>query len=158
MPTDIYTEFLAVIDALNEACLDYAVCGGIGLAIHGHPRFTRNIDFLIQAESWNAIRGTLAPSGYTLAAGPIPFDTGKPTARELMRLSKATGEDEELLTLDFLLVAPSLEDAWAHREVYSWQGRQIRAVSRESLADMKRLAGRPQDLADLAVLEGNGNG
>ena len=150
---DIYAEFLQVIDALNAANVDYAVCGGIALAIHGRPRFTRDIDFLILSNAWEPVRQALAPIGYTLVGGPIPFDVGKPTARELLRLSKPMGPDADLLTLDFLLVSPSLEKVWTERELYAWNGRTVKAVSRQGLGAMKRLAGRPQDIADLSALE-----
>jgi hypothetical protein len=146
---DIYTEFLTVVDALSGADIDYAVCGGIAVAIHGFPRLTRDIDFLVQAHDWDRITTALRPVGYTLIGGPIPFDVGKPAERELRRLSKPQAPDEELLTLDFLLVAGALREAWETREAYEWQGRRISVVSRQGLMLMKRLAGRPQDVADL---------
>ena len=56
---DIYQEFVLIIDALNRQGIDYAVCGGISMAIHGLPRFTRDIDLLIRPEAWPAARKTL---------------------------------------------------------------------------------------------------
>lgn len=32
-------ELDSLIDALRSAGIDYAVCGGMAMAIHGHPRF-----------------------------------------------------------------------------------------------------------------------
>jgi hypothetical protein len=64
------------------------------------------------------------------------------------------GPDADLLTLDFLLVSPSLANVWSERELYAWNGRTIKTVSRQGLGAMKRLAGRPQDIADLSALEG----
>ncbi len=39
------------------------------------------------------------------------------------------------------------------RLVVAWRQRQLVIVSRGGLIAMKRLAGRPQDLADIAALE-----
>lgn len=55
---------------------------------------------------------------------------------------------EELgLALDFT-------DVWRSRLEVAWEGRVLFVVSREGLIAMKRLAGRPQDLADIAALGG----
>ncbi len=44
-------ELDALISALNENEIEYAVCGGLALAIHGFARATLDIDILIQPES-----------------------------------------------------------------------------------------------------------
>ena len=43
---ELYREFFAVIEALNKKGLDYSIVGGIALAFHSQPRFTRDIDIL----------------------------------------------------------------------------------------------------------------
>ncbi len=42
-------ELSQLISALNENEIEYAVCGGLALAIHGFARATLDIDILIQA-------------------------------------------------------------------------------------------------------------
>jgi len=44
---DLYDEFKAIISALVERAIDYAVCGGLAMAVYGVPRATIDIDFLI---------------------------------------------------------------------------------------------------------------
>jgi len=152
---DLYGELLALVDALNEADLDYALCGGLAVGIHGYPRFTKDIDLLVRAEDLDRILAVVAPLGFTYQAGPMTFDHGKPTERHVRRVSKA-GEDD-LLTLDLILVEPAFQGTWEDRDLFSWQGRQLQVVSAVGLAQMKRLAGRPQDLLDLEKL-GHGEG
>ena len=43
----ILAEFYRVITALEHAEIDYAVCGGIAVAIHGCPRVTNDLDLLV---------------------------------------------------------------------------------------------------------------
>lgn len=147
---DLYDEFAAVIDALAEAGVEYAVCGGIAVAFHGHPRFTKDIDLLVEAESLVAVKAAIAPLGYTLDAGCIPFGVGTDRAREVHRVSRIEGT--EVFTLDLLVLPQALADVWRSRELYRWQDRSVTVVSLEGLARMKRWAGRPQDRADLAGL------
>ncbi|MDX6382724.1 MAG: hypothetical protein QOK48_297, partial [Blastocatellia bacterium] len=42
-----FTEFVA---ALNRRQLDYAVCGGWAMTIHGCPRATMDIDVMVLAD------------------------------------------------------------------------------------------------------------
>jgi len=57
------------------------------------------------------------------------------------------------MPLDLIVVGPGLEEVWDGRIVVRWRKRDIGIVSRAGLVTMKRLAGRPQDLADIAALE-----
>jgi hypothetical protein len=45
-------------------------------------------------------------------------------------------------------------NAWQTRTSTEWEGHSVPVVSRAGLIDLKRLRGSPQDLADIAVLEG----
>lgn len=147
---DLYEELVDVISRLTEARINYALCGGLAVAIHGYPRFTKDIDLLIHPDDLGRIRAVLAVGGYTVDAGRIPFAVGTPTERVIYRMSKVVAGD--LLSVDLVLVSPVLAQVWADRERYSWQGREIAVVSAAGLALMKRVAGRPQDVVDLQQL------
>lgn len=53
--------------------------------------------------------------------------------------------------LDRLNIA--VEDVWSGKEKIDFMGHDLAVVSRKGLIKMKRLAGRPQDLADIDRLE-----
>lgn len=150
MALDLKHELLQLARLFEEAGIDYAVCGGVAVAIHGHPRATRDIDLLVRQEDLEKIKQLVAREGFTIEAGTIPFDTGKETERRVFRISKAEGED--LLTLDLMLVAGFLEEAWSTRERYRLGDQEVQVVSREGLKKMKAVAGRAQDRADLEEL------
>lgn len=147
---DLQTELFLIIDALDEERIDYAVCDGIAVVIHGYPRLTRDIGILIRPEDLDRVKIAVSPAGYTIASGIIPFDVGQPGERQLFRLTKVEGTDH--LILDLLLVGPSLESAWTTREEHRIDERVVHVVSRDGLATMKRAAGRPQDIEDLKQL------
>ena len=48
---------------------------------------------------------------------------------------------------------PAFHDVWARRMTFVRGSSRLQVVSREGLLAMKRLAGRPQDIADIAALE-----
>lgn len=147
MPEDVIATLDVVIDALNTAGIAYALCGGLAVNLHGHVRATRDIDILIPREELDRVRSAVRPLGFAIDAGPIPFGAGTPNERVLHRISRIT--DGQLSTIDLMIVTPVLEPAWASRVCAKWRARDVWTVSLEGLARMKRLAGRPQDLADL---------
>jgi len=147
---DLYDELVGVLQRLDEQRIDYAICGGIAVALHGYARFTKDIDLVILAEDTERVADALRPQGFVFPAGPIPFDAGGPNERQIYRVSKL--EDSDTLTIDLLLVNETLRDVWDQRLLFDWQGRQISVVSAQGLAKMKRLEGRDQDLLDLKML------
>jgi hypothetical protein len=149
---NLQEEFLALIDALNRDRAEYGVCGGIALAIHGFPRFTKDIDILVLPQDLDRVVAVAATRGFIVAANPLRFDIGTSKEREVRRISKIDGED--VMTLDLLLAKGVLQEAWGDREEFEWQGRVVKAVSATALAQMKRIAGRDQDLLDVRKLEG----
>lgn len=147
---ELYDELLTIITLFEDNQIDYALCGGIAVAFHGYARFTKDIDFLVQESDLERITILIADIGYEMSSGRMPFGSGTPHFREVFRISKF-GENE-LFTLDFMLVTPVFEDVWEDREVFEWQERQIQVVSISGLSKMKKLAGRDQDLLDLKKL------
>lgn len=143
---DIDAELEAVVAALEESGFEYAVCGGIAVAVHGHPRATTDIDILVTAEALPEILATVAGLGYVLKAAPMKFSSGI----EVRRVSRM--ESGEVFTLDLMPVTEVIREVWEDRQKVEWRGRPLRIVSRRGLVRMKRLAGRAQDLADLEAL------
>lgn len=151
---DILEEFLAIVDALNAAHVDYAVCGGLALSIHGWVRATNDIDLLIREDDVDRAKAAARTVGYQVATPEsLVFNSGREDERRLYRISKFEGEDQ--MTLDLLVVTPFLETVWDDRQTYRVEGRTVGVVSAEGLVKMKRATGRKRDEADIDWLEGN---
>ena len=142
-------ELSQLISALDENNIEYAVCGGLSMAIHGFARATLDIDVLIRAESLEKSYKVAAEKGFDIRGLDISF---KERAVEIRRVSKID-DNGEVLSLDLLLVTPQVEEVWESRETIDFLGKRLWVVSREGLIKMKRLASRPQDLADIERLE-----
>lgn len=147
---NITDEFTGLTDAMLDAGIDYAVCGGFALALHGFPRFTNDIDLLIlPADLANAL-DTAKRCGFTDEPEPLVLGQQSGHRCELWRINKF--KDTDHLTLDFILATTVLQSVWDGRLAYMWQNRSLPVVSAAGLAKMKRLAGRPQDLLDIQTL------
>ncbi len=143
-------ELLNLVRILNEAKLEYAVCGGLAMTIHGFVRSTQDIDLLVPQEHLTQILEAAKTAGFRIPSGRMPFRAKTPLAMDIYRVSKASGS--ELLSLDLIVVSPGLKDVWESREVFEFFDVQCPAVSRAGLIRMKTIAGRPQDLVDIERL------
>ena len=149
----LLNELSQLISALDANEIEYAVCGGLALTIHGFPRATFDIDILIRAESLDKSYEIAARYGYDIRGLDISF---KERAVEIRRVSKID-DDGEVLSLDLLLVTPQVEDVWQTKEILNWQDKNLWIVSRDGLIKMKTLAGRAKDLIDIDRIENEEN-
>ncbi len=154
MAFDLIAELELLVDALERDRVDYALCGGLALAVHGHPRATQDIDLLVRSEDVARIRALVKTLGFDIPARPMVFGAGTPTAREVDRVSKLDDATGQLLSLDLIRVGAALDPVWSDRVRVKWRAREVVVVSRDGLVTMKKVAGRLQDLADVAALEG----
>jgi hypothetical protein len=155
MALDLIEELGTLIDRLEAETIEYAVCGGLALAIHGRPRMTKDIDLLVPRSALPSAIRVAKTLGFDIPARRMVFRIGTLQENEMQRVSKLDDETGVLMPIDFLVVVPTYEEVWKSRLRAEWGGRQLTVVSVEGLATMKRLAGRPQDLADIAALERN---
>jgi hypothetical protein len=150
---DLYDELIAVTRALQECGVEYAVCGGMAMAIHSIPRNTVDLDLLIRREDLERAEEIATRLGYTFKARPMKFDGG---AVEIHRISKIDPDTHDPLMLDFLLVTPAVEDVWAARQTLKVEDGIVCVVSREGLIKLKSSRLNERDIADIRLLRGEG--
>ena len=149
---DLFEEFRSVVRTLGDRQIPYAVCGGLAMSIHAHPRATIDIDLLAPPDAIERIVDALEPLGFVRRErSPTRLAGG---AVVMHRLAKIVSGDPEVLVLDVIEVGlGATESAWRTRASIEWEGHIVTVVSRAGLVAMKRLRGAPQDVADIAVLE-----
>src|ERR1700730_5975528 len=146
---DLYEELRKLIAELDRHQIAYALCGGIALAIFDHPRATVDIDLLILSESLGEVIALATELDYTIRGLDMTFAGG---AIEIRRVSKIDSETGIVLSLDLLLVTAETKNMWNSRVQADWEDGKLSVVSREGLIALKKLGGRPQDLADISAL------
>lgn len=146
MPT-LYDELRNIVDALDRSNIDYALCGGIAMAVHGRPRFTADIDILILSDSLASVLEIAEQQGYTIRGLDMDFDP-----IQIRRISKVDRERKTVLTLDMILVTDAIHDVWETRVKAKLEGGKLSVVSKEGLIKLKTISGRLQDIADIGAL------
>ena len=147
---DRYAELCALVRALDDAEIEYALCGELALAVYGITRATRDISLLAQQADLANIRAAAHGRGFTIEVLLMPFSGGLSIQR-FTKLGGANGSEPPLL--DVLLINEELESVWRSRTRVAVESGSICVVSKQGLITLKRKAGRPEDLVDIRELE-----
>ncbi len=146
---NVFEEFNRLVKELETRKVRYALVGGVAMAFYTEPRFTRDIDLLIDSEDYEKAKGILEKEGYFESASPWTF---KRVPIELHRFLKVIDEDEmniDILIAEIEEVRRIIRDSV---EAESEEGR-IKIASRKDLIWLKRMRDSKQDQADIEKLE-----
>jgi hypothetical protein len=154
----------AIVRTLNEAKVRYFIVGGIAVNAHGFVRLTRDLDIVLALDPENAALGlrTLLDVGYNLSVpGAKPEDFADAGIREEWRQAKQMivlklWSDEHRRTPIAIFVYEPFDFASEGAKAGLKEvcpGVMAPVVSLETLLEMKRSAGRPQDLTDIQELQ-----
>jgi len=160
-----------IVGSLNRADVRYLVVGGLAVVAHGFVRFTADIDLVLDPDPAAMRRAVaaLAALGYRPRA-PVAFEAfADPVQRATWARDKGLmvfsvfSDQHPATEIDLFVETPfDFERVYADADRFEVAaGVEATFVSRADLIAMKRKAGRPQDLKDVAELEatpGSGHG
>jgi len=136
------------IKSLNASRVRYLVVGGYAVAFHGHPRYTKDLDVWIEANPQNAARVIKALERFGFGSlGLTPSDFTTPD--QIIQLGNPPNRIDVLTSLKGVVFA----SCYAARIRVVVDGVTANVIDLRNLKRNKRAAGRPQDLADVAMLE-----
>lgn len=136
------------IELLNSRHVDYVIVGAHSLAFHGRPRYTGDLDILIQPTEANATKLVELLHGFGFTdAGFVPSDFTR--AEQVIQLGRPPNRIDLLTGLTGVATA----EAFASKITAEIDGISVFVLSKEMLIQNKRAVGRPQDLADLEDLK-----
>jgi len=146
-----------IFEVLVRRGVDFVVIGGVAVIGHGSRRVTQDVDFVASTDADNLAR--LEAALAELDAGLWGVDAHL-LGIELDARTLADGGNFTLVTraggLDFFNEVPGgapYEEVRARSSVADLgDGLQIRVAGIDDLIAMKRAAGRPRDLEDIATL------
>lgn len=150
-----------ILRALNEANVRYLIVGGLAVVAHGYVRFTQDIDLVVQLERENVLRAMNALTGIDYRP-LIPVDAAQfadEALRQQWRYDKGMIVFQMLnpqrvsTRIDIFVTEPFVfEEEFERAKRHKWGDLQAPVLRIEGLIAMKEAAGRPQDVADAALL------
>ena len=147
---ELFDEFLQLISEFKKEKIEYALCGGLAMAVYAFPRATLDIDVLIEPKTLEKAKIIAKRLGFTFDAGLMKFCAG---AIQIYRLTKISSDTNEPLMLDMLLLTPDIKEVWESKQILTWDQGDLPVVSPKGLIKLKsmRLSGQDQD--DIKNLE-----
>jgi hypothetical protein len=144
---DLDPNFLEFIELLDEHDARFLVVGGYAVALHGHPRYTADLDVWVWLDQNNADAVMAALHGFGFGDTDL--------AREdVLQEDRVVQLGYPPLRIDLLTSLDGVEfaDCYERRVIIDVQGVEVPFIGLEDLRRNKRAAGRHQDLADLEAL------
>ena len=146
---NIFEEFNLLVKAFEKHKVRYALVGGVAMAFYTEPRFTRDIDLLIDSEDYAKTKSILERVGYFESASSWTF---RNVPLELHRFLKVVDDDEMMIDIVIAGADDVKRIIRESVEAESVTGR-VKIAGRKDLIWLKKMRGSKQDLADLEKLE-----
>ncbi len=143
-------DFRDLFAAFNAVGARYLLVGGYAIAFHAQPRFTKDLDVWTDPDPANAARVLEALRRFgaplhELTAG----DLSRPDT--IFQIGVPPNRIDVVTAIDGV----SFPDAWPDRAETTYGDQTVPVIGRRHLIQNKRASGRPQDLLDLEILDGN---
>ncbi len=148
---DLLDELRKLIKQFDEQHIEYALCGGLAMAVYALPRATLDIDVLIEDASISKVKETVNKLGYVFEASPMFLHGGKIV---IHRFTKIDSTSRQYMALDLLVVTQEVRQAWEERARITWEGGSLKVVSPKGLILLKSFRRSGQDEDDIKYLQG----
>jgi predicted nucleotidyltransferase len=154
--------FEAVFRALNDRGVRYLVAGGVAVVLHGHMRYTKDLDLVVDLAPHQATAAieTLSALGLvpSVPVDPLAFadaETRQAWVHEKgMTVLSLRHPDDIRLVVDLFVEPPAdFEMLWDASDEMPLETTTVRVISLDDLIAMKRNVGRPRDMLDVDELE-----
>lgn len=142
--TDDWKDFL---DALAAHGVEYMLVGGIAVGVHGHVRYTKDLDVWFRGSEENARRLLAALRDFGFSTMTVPLaEFCKPRAMLVL------GREPNAIELINFADGVDFDDCFPRRLTIPFAGTRVDVIGLDDLRRNKRAVGRLQDLADIEHL------
>ena len=142
-----YEEFLSL---LNKNSVKYVIVGAFALALYSKPRYTKDLDILIEPEEENVKK-------LINALHEFGFEEINIKKEDLSRKNQILQLGYEPLRIDIItsIAGCSFEEVWNNKVREKYGKTIVNFIGKKELIKNKKAIGRKQDMADLELLEKN---
>jgi hypothetical protein len=140
-------DFKEFIESLNRNSVRYLIVGSFALSYYAEPRYTKDIDILIDSTVANAER-------LMTAIRDFGFSDIELSSRDFLEPDQIIQLGVAPVRIDLLtsLKGIPFAGAWDRRTIGQYGEIPAFYISKQDLIDHKKLVGRKQDLADIEKL------
>ena len=141
-------DFKEFIQLLNDNQVRYLIVGGYAIALHGYPRYTKDIDIWIDLKQDNASRIIESLDQFGFASLGLEKNDFL-VENQVVQLGYPPNRIDIITTLSGV----TFNECFKQRMVVDIDGVKVNFIDLENLRKNKKASGRLQDLADLENLK-----
>jgi hypothetical protein len=145
----LFEDFKDFIRLCNHYELRYLVIGGFAVSIHGYPRGTKDLDICIEASEGNADKIAKVIADFGMASLGL-------TPEDFLKKGMFTQLGREPVRIDIMVEMDGVpfDSAWQNKRTVNYEDEiLVHFIGYHELLQLKQLASRPQDIADIAQLK-----
>ena len=144
---EIQSDFRDLLESFNKNRVDYVIVGGYALAFHGAPRYTGDLDILVNASEDNAHR-------ILQSLNEFGFGSFVLSIQDFREPNKVIQLGYPPVRVDIVtsISGVSWGEAFQNRVAGKYGDITVHYIGRKQFVINKRTVGRKKDLADLEAL------
>lgn len=141
-------DFEEFLELLNKNNVKYAIVGAFALAIYSKPRYTKDLDILIEPEEENVKK-------LLNALKEFGFEEINVKTEDLTKKEQILQLGYEPIRIDILTSIPgcSFKEVWKNKVEEKYGKTPVYFIGKKELIKNKKTSKRKQDIADLELLE-----
>lgn len=140
-------DFVEFLELLNRNRVRYCIIGAYAVGFHGYPRFTKDIDILIEPTTENSRRIIKAIKEFGITSSDL-------TGRDFVEKNKVIQLGYDPIRIDLLtsLKGFTFQRIWKNKREGKYGNQRVYFMGLKDLIESKRKVGRSLDLIDLEKL------
>jgi hypothetical protein len=147
MELELNEDFKDLLKSLNSNKVKYLLIGGYAVILHGHPRFTNDLDIVIGWDDENVLRCVEALREFGFSGSDVSPQLFS-EAKSVVRIGVAPVKIEILNYLEGV----DFDAAYERRETREVEDITLDVISLDDLLTNKKAVGRDHDLLDVKEL------
>jgi predicted nucleotidyltransferase len=140
-------EFKEFVKCLNKNKVKYLLVGGWAVSVYGHPRATKDIDFLFAIDQKNLDK--LKTALIEFNAPPVDLERFKKKGY-VIRIGVSPIQIDMINDADGI----DINECYKRKKTMAVEGIKVNVISKNDLITNKKTSARISDLADVEKLEG----
>lgn len=141
-------DFKEFVILLQKHKVEYLIVGGYAVGVHGHPRFTGDLDIWLKPSNDNAVK-------ILACVNEFGFSSFKLTDTDFTKAGNVIQLGYPPLRIDLLnqIDGVHFDDCFLNRKIVEIDNLHLNFIGYQDLLKNKQASGRPRDLDDLENLK-----
>ena len=136
-----------LLGLFNKNKVRYCIVGAYAVAFYARPRYTKDIDILIEPDIENAEK-------IINALNEFGFKSRELSAKDFSKKARIIQLGYEPVRVDIITSIPKInfKEIWRNKKISKYGDEKIFFIGRKDLIKIKKISGREQDKVDLKIL------